>query len=69
MVERRFRDAPEKCSVSVQSIIWLQPLPGEWWRRVSGTGYKHITVPQCYNKINVNMPICPAKSPNKVLAL
>lgn len=55
---------PLRNMVSVQSIIWLQPLPTERWRM----GYKHITVPQCYNKINLNMPICPAKSPNKVLA-
>lgn len=51
-----------------QRNLWLQSLPVEWWRRASRTEYKHITVAQCYNTINLDVPICPAKSPNKVLA-
>lgn len=68
MVERRSRDATEKRSVSVLSIIWLQPLPRGRWRRVSRKGYKHITVPLCFNKICMCQSDT-ATSPNQVLAL
>lgn len=58
--ENRFRDASKKLVGSITaSRVVEEP---------SRTEYKHITVAQCYNTINLDVPICPAKSPNKVLA-
>lgn len=55
-MENGFRDAPEKRSVSVQPIIWLQSLPREWWRNTSTLLYLSATT-----KINLNMPVCPGQ--------